>query len=117
MRLRLPAEAAQFALYAALAVLAGIVLLDSARDTWRTGYHLIQGQNYAAAQYLKENTEPDARVAAFNAGVIGYFSDRTVINLDGVVNSDAFDALQDHRLLAYVQGAGSTMSRIVTARG
>lgn len=42
---------------------------------------------YSAARWLREHTPIDARAAAFNAGILGYFSGRVVINLDGLVNS------------------------------
>ena len=41
---------------------------------------------YEAAVWLKRNTPVDARIGAFQSGIIGYYSDRQVINLDGVVN-------------------------------
>jgi hypothetical protein len=56
-----------------------------------------------AAYWLKENTQSEARIGSFNAGIIGYFSDRTVINLDGVVNEEAYEARRDGRLMEYVQ--------------
>ena len=42
------------------------------------------------AYWLREHTEPEARVAAYNAGIIGLFSERRVMNLDGLVNSPEF---------------------------
>lgn len=59
-----------------------------------------------AARWLAENTDPEARVGSFNAGIIGYFSGRTVINLDGVVNKEAYEARRDGRLMDYVQSKG-----------
>ena len=106
VRPQVPAVAAHFATYAGLAVLVAVLMYPHARDTWRWGYLPFQADNYRAAQFLKQNTPQDARVASFNAGIVGYFSERTVINLDGVVNVDAFHALQDHRLLAYLRSAG-----------
>ncbi|MEX0786950.1 MAG: glycosyltransferase family 39 protein [Dehalococcoidia bacterium] len=105
-RSELAPTAAQFAIYGALVVVMAALFSGHARDSWRIGYFPFQGDNFRAAQYLEAETEPDARVAAFNAGVVGYFSERTVINLDGVVNVDAYHALQDHRLLAYLRSAG-----------
>lgn len=42
---------------------------------------------YEAAVWIAENTSPDTVLAAWNAGQLGYFSNRKVINLDGVINS------------------------------
>lgn len=41
----------------------------------------------AAAEWVAANLPPDAVVASFDAGVLGYFADRPVVNLDGLVNS------------------------------
>lgn len=41
---------------------------------------------YDAADWLAQNLPADARVGAFQSGILGYFSDRQVVNLDGVVN-------------------------------
>ena len=42
---------------------------------------------YDAALWIAENYPPDAVFASWNAGQLGFFSDRTFINLDGVINS------------------------------
>lgn len=42
---------------------------------------------YEAALWIAENSPPDTVFAAWNAGQLGYFSDRTFINLDGLINS------------------------------
>jgi hypothetical protein len=42
------------------------------------------------AQWINANLPADARIGAWNAGVLGYFTDRTVVNLDGLANDGAF---------------------------
>jgi hypothetical protein len=42
---------------------------------------------YNAALWIAENSPLDTVFAAWNTGQLGYFSDRTFINLDGVINS------------------------------
>lgn len=49
--------------------------------------HPAQQDGYRVAVWLKEHTPPHARIGAWNSGIIAYFSERTVINLDGVVNN------------------------------
>ena len=56
-----------------------------------------------AARWIDAHTEPGARVGSFNAGILGYFSNRTVVNLDGVVNADAYRAKLEKRLPEYVR--------------
>jgi hypothetical protein len=41
---------------------------------------------YEAALWIAANSSPDTVYAAWNAGQLGYFSDRVFINLDGVIN-------------------------------
>jgi len=47
--------------------------------------HLIQ-----IAKALESNTQPCEVAAVFDAGIIGYFSNRTVINLDGLANNYSY---------------------------
>lgn len=101
-----PAYAQGLLLFGALGLFLTLVYVGPARDTWRRGHTPFQGDNLTAGRYLKQHTEPGARIATFNAGVISYFSERSVVNIDGVVNRDALDAMQDHRLLAYLRSAG-----------
>jgi hypothetical protein len=42
---------------------------------------------YDAALWIAKNSPPDTIFASWNAGQLGFFSDRTFINLDGVINS------------------------------
>ena len=42
---------------------------------------------YNAALWIAENSSPDTVFASWNAGQLGFFSNRTFINLDGVINN------------------------------
>jgi len=55
-----------------------------------------------AARWISIHTPPSTRVGSFNAGIIGFFAHRAVVNLDGVVNNSAFDALRGRRLGDYL---------------
>jgi hypothetical protein len=59
-------------------------------------------QQLEAARWLRDHTAGDARVGSFNAGILGYFSERVVVNLDGAVNAEAYRARRNGRLLDYV---------------
>ncbi len=59
----------------------------------------------AAAIWQSEHLPPGTRVGAFNSGIQGYFSKAQVINLDGLVNNAAYDALREKRLWAYIHEA------------
>jgi hypothetical protein len=56
----------------------------------------LQEGDRAAALWVRDNTPANTVIASWDAGVIGYFADRPVVNLDGVVNSFEWkDALQN----------------------
>lgn len=57
---------------------------------------------YEAAVWLNENVPDDARIGAFQSGVIVYYTDATVINLDGKVNADAHHAMTDGQMWNYI---------------
>jgi hypothetical protein len=64
---------------------------------------------YAAARWARENTDTDAVFAMKDAGTFGYFSERRVINLDGVVNNLGYQAaLKERNLRGYlaIKGVG-----------
>ncbi|MFP2934168.1 hypothetical protein ACLESO_55420, partial [Pyxidicoccus sp. 3LG] len=62
-----------------------------------------QREMLAAGQVTAERLPGDAVVGVFNAGIIAYVSEQTVVNLDGVVNEDAARALKRGQLLAYMR--------------
>ncbi len=53
-------------------------------------------------KWMTENTTPDTIIGSFNSGIYGYFSGRKVVNLDGVINNNAYYAIRDKRLYAYI---------------
>lgn len=62
---------------------------------------------YEQAIWLRENTEPDAICIAEDAGIIGYYSQRRVINLDGLINSYEYqDYLAQGRFTDYLRDKG-----------
>jgi len=95
---RAPAIAALYGL-----VVIALVALYGSQQSERWAHDLPHRLNFLeAARWLGENTDPEARIGSLNAGIVGYFSGRTVINLDGVVNEEAYEARRDGRLIEYV---------------
>ena len=81
---RLP-RLAPVALVAAILLCAARAPMQSMRATqWRQTF---TGRSLVLADWIRERTPRDARVGSFYAGVLGYFAHRTVVNLDGLVNS------------------------------
>jgi hypothetical protein len=90
------------AMYMTAAALLIVQMRPWQPDNWV--FHAeVEANHLEAARWIERNTPEDARIGSFNAGVIGYFSDRVVVNLDGVVNADAFEALRDCRVYQYVR--------------
>ena len=91
---------------AGLALLVGGHLLQMGRFYWDgTTQHPDWNKSnnevrYAAARWLHDHLPPEARIGSWNAGVIGYYSDRQVINLDGLINDWDFLAHLESRDLA-----------------
>ncbi len=52
--------------------------------------HALFTARLAAARWIAQHSEPDAVLAAWNAGLLGYFCDRPLVNLDGLINSYDF---------------------------
>lgn len=89
------ALAAGLALHPAPRAAAAIALLLAAGMLARTTAHSIAPRDPATqyawyrlegAEWLRAHTGEDARVGSWNAGMLGYFSGRHVVNLDGLVN-------------------------------
>ncbi len=56
----------------------------------------------SAGMYLHENTPPDAVVAAFDIGAIGYFSQRNIVDIAGLLDGKAGIALYEGKMPAYL---------------
>jgi hypothetical protein len=67
------------------------------------GFNPWQALYIQAGQYIEERLPDGARVGAFNSGIVSYFTNKKVINLDGVVNSDMYQVLRDRQLMAYIR--------------
>lgn len=52
--------------------------------------------------WLAARTLPSAQIGSFNAGMISFFSGRTTVNLDGVMNDNALEALRSGTLCDYI---------------
>lgn len=59
----------------------------------------------AAAIWSNEHLPVGSTIGVFNAGVQAYFSEHRVVNLDGLVNNDAFEAMRAQILWRYIETA------------
>lgn len=53
---------------------------------------------YYLSLWVRDNLPKEARIASFNSGIIGYFSDHFVMNADGLINQSAYEALKENQL-------------------
>jgi len=80
------------ALIVALPLVVGLVW--QGRSFLDPGERALMVHDREAGVWLRHNLPAGERAASWDAGVIGYFSHRPVVNLDGVVNSKAwYDAV------------------------
>jgi hypothetical protein len=86
-----------------VAFASNVMFVTYVSSTISLSRHLLQ-----IAQKLEETTRPCDVAAVFDAGIIGYFSNRKVINLDGLANSYTY--LNEYRLtgrlLEYLEQQG-----------
>ncbi len=100
--------------YVVVPILLGVMITtmygmaDKGMDKWRPGFQPWGPDMLAGARWINEETPEDTTVAGLNVGFLSYFGHRPTINLDGVVNDGALDALRKRELLAYVQAQGPT---------
>jgi hypothetical protein len=74
---------------------------------WARGKYPWQAEMLAAARWAQLRLDPPEKLAAFNAGILAYWNpERTVVNLDGVVNTAAFAAIRERALWKYMQRVG-----------
>lgn len=56
----------------------------------------LQEGDRAAALWVRDNSAPGTVIASWDAGIVGYFSERPLVNLDGVVNSFEWEEARHH---------------------
>lgn len=57
-----------------------------------------------AATWINENVPEGARIGSWNAGVLGYYAERPVVNLDGLINNfELLEYMREDRLAEYIE--------------
>jgi hypothetical protein len=62
---------------------------------------IINGEMVAVANWLTKNTRPDEVIAAHDIGAIGYFSQRQIIDLAGLISPDVIPFIRDEGKISY----------------
>jgi hypothetical protein len=93
-----------------------VLFLALGTGAYATDVAFVEGEMVTAARWLQENTEPDAVVAAHDIGAIGYFAQRPLLDLAGLISPEVVPLLANEPLLAqYVLESGAEY--LVTAPG
>ena len=80
-----------------------ILLLCNFLIAFYPGDMIANSEKYEMITFLEQNTEEDAKIGSFNSGLYGFFTDRTIVNLDGVVNNNVYHAMINHELKEYIE--------------
>lgn len=75
--------------------------------TWHMMYtdniHHITTVHEAAGRWMARNLPKDARIAAFDIGVFGYYGERYIVDIGGLVDSECGEYLKNRRMNAYLE--------------
>ena len=66
------------------------------------------GQFVRMAEYIDANLPKNAIIGAYSSGILSYFCERRVINLDGLANNDIVAIARARRMDAYLDAKGVT---------
>jgi hypothetical protein len=91
----------------ALTVVVTVAVLAGQGISWTRTEYGFQRSTYRAALWAAENTPEDAVFAMRDCGIFGYFSERSCINLDGLVNDYRYQReVSAGRLVEYLESEG-----------
>jgi hypothetical protein len=60
---------------------------------------IIESEMVATAQWIQDNTAPNALIAAHDIGALGYFSQRDIVDLAGLISPDVIPFIRDETRL------------------
>ena len=80
--------------------------MELSNNMYRLGFDpILYKGRYKIAQIVKNSTDDDIIIGSWNAGQLGFFSERRIVNLDGVINSNEYiEVLKQRKLLTYLKG-------------
>ncbi len=75
---------------------------ENFRNHYAFEIDLNEGRQVVMAEFLRDEVPPGVAIATHDIGAIGYFSEREVIDLVGLVNPDVIDSHDGRELREYV---------------
>ena len=91
--------------FAAALTIAGVALSFYALGarSYSDDVAIIQTEMVQTAHWVAQNTPPDALVAAHDIGALGYYADRQLVDLAGLISPEVIPFIRDEtRLVAYL---------------
>jgi hypothetical protein len=93
--------------FAASASLVWLAFLANGARAYADDVMTIQTEMVATAQWVRANTTPETLIAAHDIGALGYFSERPIIDLAGLITPEVIPFLRDEgRLANYLDEVG-----------
>ena len=91
-------------------VLVFVILVVSAKNVFKMNYtynHVLPeikrlGQFIVVIDWIKSNIPENAAIGAYSSGTLSYFSERRVINLDGLCNNDIYQVNLNKSMEKYI---------------
>ena len=81
-----------------------------------TDVAIVEGEMVTVAGWLANNTPPEALIASHDIGAIGYFAERPLLDLAGLITPEVIPLLEDEEALAHYI-LNSDAQYLVTAPG
>ncbi len=80
-----------------------VLFLVIGANVYKTDVAIIETEMVQTAHWLRENTPTSSRLAVHDIGAIGYYTEREVIDLAGLVNPEVIPIIRDeNRLKQYI---------------
>jgi hypothetical protein len=61
---------------------------------------IIQTEMVAAARWISSHTEPEALIAAHDIGALGYYGDRRILDLAGLIDPEVIPILRNEKAIS-----------------
>jgi hypothetical protein len=86
--------------WACMIVLVGLSFYGLGASSYSEDVAIIESEMVTTARWINANTEPTALIAAHDIGAIGYFSDRQLVDLAGLISPEVIPYIRDEAELA-----------------
>lgn len=77
-----------------------IIFLGLGANAYAQDVAIIESEMVSASQWIARNTEKDAIIGAHDIGALGFFSERKIIDLAGLISPDVIPFMDDENKLA-----------------